>query len=213
MTNFYPPHFNFNLEISAPSPLGLGMPLYTIYHPPVLSADQRADIAQAITEAHVSITGAPAFLVKVIFIPLDVSSYFTGGHAESNLLRIVGVIRAGRSTEDRQSLLMKIHNDIKDHGYEVEIRDGSRSVQYRYSTQTGPGFLGSSRVRYMLAIYPIEYRVLKTPGRISREYRLDTGMYHVTVAGIAIFTRYTSDRPLQCIAMHVSCMYNSIQSI
>ena len=84
-------------------------------------ANQRADIAQAITEAHVTITGAPAFLVKVIFIPLDASSYFTGGHAESTLLRIVGVIRAGRSTEDRQSLLMKIHNGIKDHGYEVEI--------------------------------------------------------------------------------------------
>jgi hypothetical protein len=60
-------------------------------------------------------------VVKVIFLPLDASSFYTGGLAELSLLRIVGVIRAGRSTEDRQKLLMMIHDMIKIHGYEIEI--------------------------------------------------------------------------------------------
>jgi phenylpyruvate tautomerase PptA (4-oxalocrotonate tautomerase family) len=97
------------------------MPLYTVYHPPSLSRAQRSDIAKSITESHVSLTGAPAFVVKVIFIALDSSSYFSGGHSESSLLRIVGVIRAGRSKEDRQKLLLAINDGTKEYGYEVEI--------------------------------------------------------------------------------------------
>jgi phenylpyruvate tautomerase PptA (4-oxalocrotonate tautomerase family) len=97
------------------------MPLYTVYHPHTLSHTQRKHIALSITKAHVTITLAPSFVVKVIFLPLDASSFYTGGLAELSLLRIVGVIRAGRSTEDRQKLLMMIHDMIKIHGYEIEI--------------------------------------------------------------------------------------------
>lgn len=97
------------------------MPLYTVYHPPAVTDTQRSEIAEWITKAHVSITGAPAFLVKVIFIPLESTSSFTGGEPESSLLRILGVIRSGRSRDDRQKLLLEIHDGIKGHGYEVEI--------------------------------------------------------------------------------------------
>jgi phenylpyruvate tautomerase PptA (4-oxalocrotonate tautomerase family) len=97
------------------------MPLYTVYHPPSLMPNQRTDIAKSITTAHTACTGAPAFLVKVVFFSLDASSYYSGGHPESSLLRIVGVIRAGRSKEERQNLLQGINNGITRHGYDVEI--------------------------------------------------------------------------------------------
>ena len=106
------------------------MPLYTVYHPPTLSHTQREQIAIAITKAHVTITLAPSFLVKVIFIPLGASSFYTGGQAESSLLRIVGVIRAGRSTEDRQKLLMMIHDmiDIPKHEIEIHLEEMKSEV-------------------------------------------------------------------------------------
>jgi phenylpyruvate tautomerase PptA (4-oxalocrotonate tautomerase family) len=85
------------------------MPLYTVYYPPpTLAPVDRAFIARWITKSHVSVTGAPAFLVKVIFIPLDPTSYFSGGEQETALLRIVGVIRAGRPREERQRLLLEL---------------------------------------------------------------------------------------------------------
>ena len=85
------------------------MPLYTVYYsPPSLAPVDRAFIARQITKAHVTVTGAPAFLVKVIFIPLDPTSFFSGGEQETALLRIVGVIRAGRSREERQRLLLEL---------------------------------------------------------------------------------------------------------
>ena len=96
------------------------MPLYTVYHPPALTETQRAEIAEGITKAHVEVTNAPAFLVKVIFIPLESTSFFTAGKPESSLLRIVGVIRAGRAWDDRQSLLLTIYDALKGYGYDVE---------------------------------------------------------------------------------------------
>lgn len=97
------------------------MPLYTVYHPPTLSADIRSQIATVITDSHVSATNAPAFLVKVIFISLESTSFYSGGHVEEKLLRIVGVIRAGRSKEERQKLLMSIYDGINIYEYDVEM--------------------------------------------------------------------------------------------
>jgi phenylpyruvate tautomerase PptA (4-oxalocrotonate tautomerase family) len=97
------------------------MPLYTIYHPPSLTAAQRSEIAEKITKIHVEITDAPSFLVKAIFIALESSSYFSAGNPESSLLRIVGVIRAGRTWDDRQSLLLGIYEGVRSYGFEVEI--------------------------------------------------------------------------------------------
>jgi phenylpyruvate tautomerase PptA (4-oxalocrotonate tautomerase family) len=89
------------------------MPLYTVYHPTTLIAHSRSDIATVITNSHIKATGAPAFLVKVVFIPVEWTSFFSGGCAEDKLLRIVGVIRAGRSKQERQSLLLSIYQGIK----------------------------------------------------------------------------------------------------
>jgi phenylpyruvate tautomerase PptA (4-oxalocrotonate tautomerase family) len=103
------------------------MPLYTVYHPTSLVAHSRSQIATVITDSHVTATGAPGFLVKVVFIPLEWSSFFAGGHAKDKLLRIVGVIRAGRSKEERQKLLLSIYEGIKRiekndvNRYEIEI--------------------------------------------------------------------------------------------
>ena len=110
-----------NFVITSTTNLTPTMPLYTIYHPPSLSPSQRSEIASTITKAHIELTGAPSFLVKTIFIPVDSSSFFTAGKPESSLLRIVGVIRAGRPRDDRQSLLLAIYEGVKKHGFEVEI--------------------------------------------------------------------------------------------
>lgn len=40
---------------------------------------------------------------------------------EEKLLRIVGVIRAGRSKEERQKLLMSIYDGINIYEYDVEM--------------------------------------------------------------------------------------------
>jgi phenylpyruvate tautomerase PptA (4-oxalocrotonate tautomerase family) len=121
------------------------MPLYTVYYPPPsLAPVDRAFIARWITKSHVSVTGAPAFLVKVIFVPLDPTSYFSGGEQETALLRIVGVIRAGRSKEERQRLLLELSilkqsftEDIEIHLEEMLSEVSHRSsgiltVEYRY---------------------------------------------------------------------------------
>jgi len=97
------------------------MPLYTVYHPPDLSSRVRSQIATVVTDSHVSATGAPAFLAKVIFIPLESTSFYSGGNKEEQLLQIVGVIRAGWSREERQKLLLSIYEGIKVHRYDVEI--------------------------------------------------------------------------------------------
>jgi phenylpyruvate tautomerase PptA (4-oxalocrotonate tautomerase family) len=99
------------------------MPFYTVYHPTELLPLQRAEIANAITQAHCNATGAPHFLVRVTFIATGSTSYFSGGIAETSFLRIVGVIRSGRSKECKQALLRALYNGIKQQGcpHSIEI--------------------------------------------------------------------------------------------
>lgn len=73
-----------------------------------LSEEQRAEIANGITRAHVEITGAPFEFVHVAFPELPAGYTFTGGVPASPIL-IRGNIRAGRTEEVRQTLMRRIY--------------------------------------------------------------------------------------------------------
>src|ERR1700751_2170750 len=80
------------------------MPFYQCLVPAgSLNADTRAAIAEAITDIHSSVTGAPRGFVNVVFLEYEPGTYFTAGkpHACS---AINGTIRAGRDRETRARL-------------------------------------------------------------------------------------------------------------
>ena len=75
------------------------MPLYRCLSPgTLLTDDTRHDIAQAITEIHSSVTGAPRSFVHVFFFNRD----------GSDECRILGGIRAGRDAEKQEELRSQI---------------------------------------------------------------------------------------------------------
>ncbi len=78
-----------------------------------LTDQQRAEIADGITNAHVEITSAPFEFVHVIFPELPDGRTFTGG-APSAPIFIRGNIRAGRSDEVRHDLMRRIYGIVTD---------------------------------------------------------------------------------------------------
>jgi phenylpyruvate tautomerase PptA (4-oxalocrotonate tautomerase family) len=81
------------------------MPVYTCITPEgTLSTQQRAVVAAEITRFHTAHTGAPASFVRVVFETLAPDSTFAGGTPAVNAF-LLGLIRAGRSTEVKAHLL------------------------------------------------------------------------------------------------------------
>ncbi|OBA79918.1 hypothetical protein A9W99_17495 [Mycobacterium sp. 1164966.3] len=72
-----------------------------------LSSDKRAAIAEAITDVHCRVTGAPRGFVNVVFTEYDPSAYFTAGKP-NRCSAINGTIRAGRDRETRARLLTEL---------------------------------------------------------------------------------------------------------
>jgi phenylpyruvate tautomerase PptA (4-oxalocrotonate tautomerase family) len=92
------------------------MPLYTLYHPPgAFTQWEKPAIAKLITESHCSATGAGAFFVKVIFIPCNAGDIYSGGKLDDQLVRVTGVIRAGRDTSTRQKILKGIWDGLQEY--------------------------------------------------------------------------------------------------
>lgn len=81
------------------------MPIYQCLVPAgSLDADRRADLADAITTVHASVTGAPRGFVHVVFTEYEPSDFFTAGRP--NTLSVInGAIRAGRDRAERADLL------------------------------------------------------------------------------------------------------------
>ncbi len=78
------------------------MPLYQCYAPPgSLDDDQRAEIAQAITDIHCELTTAPPTFVHVQFHDRN-----TGG--DDQPVKLSGGIRAGRSESVTEQLVARI---------------------------------------------------------------------------------------------------------
>ncbi|ODQ52939.1 hypothetical protein SAICODRAFT_7541 [Saitoella complicata NRRL Y-17804] len=91
------------------------MPLYTLYYPPgAFTQWEKPAIAKRITDVHSSVTGAGAFFVKVIFVPVPAGDIFSGGKLDDQLVRITGVIRAGRDTEARQKILRGVWEGMQE---------------------------------------------------------------------------------------------------
>lgn len=69
-----------------------------------VSAQKKAEIARAMTEAHCRITGAPADFVSCSFVVVPADGLFLGGVADRRT-RMVGLIRRRPEAVKRQLLL------------------------------------------------------------------------------------------------------------
>ncbi len=67
----------------------------------------RPPLAEAITTAHTSVTGAPRGFVNVVFTEYTPGSFFTAGRPHEPTV-ISGSIRAGRSRAERAQLLHRL---------------------------------------------------------------------------------------------------------
>lgn len=86
------------------------MPTYTVTSVGVsLSHSQKNAIAELITEAHHTKTGAPSFFAQVFFKSQQLGDHFLGGQQNSNPhIFIHGLIRAGRSENVKTELMVKV---------------------------------------------------------------------------------------------------------
>jgi phenylpyruvate tautomerase PptA (4-oxalocrotonate tautomerase family) len=86
------------------------MPTYTVTTATNrLTPRQKTRIAQDITRIHKEVTGAPAFFVQVLFADVDPVNQFIGGKPlQHDLVFLHGHIRAGRSPEQKQDLLLQL---------------------------------------------------------------------------------------------------------
>jgi phenylpyruvate tautomerase PptA (4-oxalocrotonate tautomerase family) len=84
------------------------MPFYQCLTPAgSLRADTRVTLAEAITDIHCSVTGAPRGFVNVVFLEYEPGTYFTAGRPNT-CSAINGTIRAGRDRATRARLLTEL---------------------------------------------------------------------------------------------------------
>jgi phenylpyruvate tautomerase PptA (4-oxalocrotonate tautomerase family) len=89
------------------------MPTYVCSVPPkVLSEDQKAKIAGAISRRHSEATGAPSFFVQVVIEESESTRRYLGGEPADAHVWVRGDIRAGRSEPVRSQLMLNIMKDI-----------------------------------------------------------------------------------------------------
>jgi phenylpyruvate tautomerase PptA (4-oxalocrotonate tautomerase family) len=80
-----------------------------------LSGLEKQSIAKAITRIHNEVTGAQTFFAQVIFNEISNGNHFMGGvPLSSATIFVYGHIRAGRSSERKRDLLVRIVDAISD---------------------------------------------------------------------------------------------------
>lgn len=86
------------------------MPTYTVTTVGVpLSEAQKAEIAQLITTSHAGNTGAPGYFAQVFFQTFAATDHFFGGcQNNSPQVYIHGLIRAGRTREQKMALMADV---------------------------------------------------------------------------------------------------------
>jgi phenylpyruvate tautomerase PptA (4-oxalocrotonate tautomerase family) len=88
------------------------MPTYLCYLPrDRFSQDQKGQIARAISFRHSEATGAPSYFVQVVIEETRADRYLGGEHTSDHVW-IRGDIRAGRTEQQRTSLMIKMMQDI-----------------------------------------------------------------------------------------------------
>ena len=90
------------------------MPTYVCSAAPGrLTHVQKAEIVRAITAIHHEETGAPRYLVQVIFYDLAPDSHYVAGQrAPADQIWVRGDIRSGRTNEQKSRMLRRIVQDI-----------------------------------------------------------------------------------------------------
>lgn len=84
------------------------MPFYQFTVPAdSLDFATKQEIAAAVTDVHCRVTGAPAHYVNCQFVEVPTGNLFVGG-GQREAVRMVGIIRRGRSEAVRRELLMGI---------------------------------------------------------------------------------------------------------
>ncbi|WP_258002308.1 tautomerase family protein [Burkholderia sp. WAC0059] len=77
-----------------------------------MSDAQKQEIATSITNRHCEATGAPPFFVQVVIEEEGSSKRFIGGLATTEYIWIRVDMRAGRSEEQREALMLHIVGDV-----------------------------------------------------------------------------------------------------
>ncbi len=77
-----------------------------------LNESQKQEIATAITKRHCETTEAPPFFVQVVIEEEGTSKRFIGGTATDQYIWIRADMRAGRSDEQREQIMLNIMNDV-----------------------------------------------------------------------------------------------------
>src|SRR3984893_335764 len=90
-----------------------------------LTAEQKREIAGAITRVHCEVTGAPSFFAQVIFQEVKPGNYFVGGAPlRHDPLFVYGLIRSGRAAVDKSRMIALMSTPVGD----VANVENSRSV-------------------------------------------------------------------------------------
>ncbi|MBE7201186.1 MAG: tautomerase family protein [Parafilimonas terrae] len=85
------------------------MPTYAITSARPFTAEERARIAQSVTEIHAVEATAPRYFVQVLFNALEPGTIFLGGApASPDHVWVRADIRAGRSREQKAKLMTRI---------------------------------------------------------------------------------------------------------
>ena len=124
------------------------MPTYVcVVEPGLLNDKQKQRIASAITRLHGEATRAPTWLVQVVIDESDQRQRYLGGQRAEHQIWIRGDIRAGRTSEQRQRLMLSIMRAVS------EISGVGESVIWIYLCNLAPDDM-------------VEYgRVLPRPGK------------------------------------------------
>jgi phenylpyruvate tautomerase PptA (4-oxalocrotonate tautomerase family) len=78
-----------------------------------LTSDQKAEIVRSITAIHHEETGAPRYLVQVIFYDVVPGNHFIAGRpAPADQIWIRADIRGGRTNEQKGRMLQRIMQDV-----------------------------------------------------------------------------------------------------
>lgn len=89
------------------------MPTYVCSVPAgLLSPEQKAAVAQAISRVHSEATGAPTYFVQVIISECANGSRFLDGVPADGPVWIRGDIRAGRSEAVRKTMILRMMQEI-----------------------------------------------------------------------------------------------------
>jgi len=90
------------------------MPTYTVTVANLaLSLQQKSQVAEAITTAHHTQTGAPRFFAQVLFCAAIEGEHFVGGSVnKSPQVYVHGLVRQGRSTGVKQALMSQMLEEI-----------------------------------------------------------------------------------------------------